>query len=304
MPEPLQRMPRNEPTQLDQFATFEQLAPEFAATVSFLTQAGDVSRWVHDTWTEANESILRQLLPRPEIAFLRVQDIAAMMFVDAGGQWLDHQAAYLARHYEAEVLQWLLQENIVGGPRLCSSSPVTSHNSVHHLYHLTFFEQETGVSLSPSDVVVEWGGGYGNLVKIQRRRTPQLTNIVVDTPLFTALQWLYLSSVLGPDQVNLVRSEDDDLLEGKVNLVSLPFVHALDVKADLFVSTWALSESTPAAQQFVAERDWFGARHLLLAVQDDPRSWPDAFDVHRIAVAAGARSIPMSFLPQSHYALL
>lgn len=292
-----------EPDQLQQYATFEDLAPHFGGVLQALERAGDISRWLHPTWEQSNRAIVERLSPQPHVAFLRIPEIAWMMFVHAGGDWYDHQIDLLRRSHDAATLHRLLTENSVGAPPLISRAPITSHNSVHHLYHLTRYQQATGADLTALPVVVEWGGGYGNLVKIHRRLSgPQVTNIVVDTPLFTAVQWLYLSSVLGPSRVHLVRSVQDGLVEGAVNLVALPFVESLDVQADLFVSTWALSESSLAAQRWVGEdRGWFGARRLLLAVQHEDEVWNTAATVTRSACAAGAAVHAMPYPAGNDY---
>jgi len=66
--------------------------------------------------------------------------------------------------------------------------------------------------------------------------------------------------------VNLVRTPRDPILDRRINLVSLPFLDTLNTMSpDLFVSTFALSESSQYAQEFVVSRNWFNAKHLLLA---------------------------------------
>lgn len=72
-----------------------------------------------------------------------------------------------------------------------------------------------------------------------------------------------------------------------------PPTMALD--ADLFVSTWALNESPPAAKALVAEREWFGASALLLVFhRGDP--------LEPAVLAAGAEALPFGpWMPGQHY---
>jgi hypothetical protein len=214
------------------------------------------------------------------------------MFVDAGGDWLQQEIDYLERQHAPRDLEKCLREDIVGRPRLRLRRYVTSHNRVHHLYHLTRYQEATGKDLSQVDVALEWGGGYGGFARLFRRLR-RCTYILADVPAMSALQWLYLSSVLGPDEVNLMTGPESAIADGKINLLPSGLI-AQAPAADFFISTWALSESTPAAEEYVEERDWFGADRLLLAFSEGtlgPR-----------ATRAGASIEPLRVLPRNEYA--
>jgi hypothetical protein len=167
---------------------------------------------------------------------------------------------------------------------------------VHHLFHLQRFADATGVEPGALGVVVEWGAGYGNLAKLLRRlHGGPLTYVAIDTPLFACLQWLYLASILGLEAVHLAGEREDRVEPGKVTLVPVQRAGALDVDADLFISTWALNESPEPAQDLVVDRDWYDAQHLLLAMHD-------GVPLADRAVAAGARRIRVGeFLPGQNY---
>jgi hypothetical protein len=47
----------------------------------------------------------------------------------------------------------------VGNPILMNSAYLTSHNSIHHFYHLMKFQDKARINLSQLGIVVEWGGG-------------------------------------------------------------------------------------------------------------------------------------------------
>lgn len=59
---------------------------------------------------------------------------------------------------------------------------------------------------------------------------------------------------------------EDRVVEGAINLVPIGRLDALPDRPDLFISTWALNESTPVAKQEVVRRGWLGAGHLLLGM--------------------------------------
>jgi hypothetical protein len=286
----------------EQRGTFAALSEQFAPTYD-LIKTRDISSFVVPYWQGVNAELEKLLKPAPPFDFLKNHLISLNMFVDAGDAWLAGQLSFLEKRVSRKRLKFLLKEDLAGDPRIVSPTYLTSHNSIHHLYTLLRFAEEIGSDFEKIDTVVEWGGGYGNLAKIFRRLKPTSTYGIIDTPLFSTLQWLYLSTVLGPDSVNLLRQPDDLIQMGKVNVVPLCFVDNIQVHADLFLSMWALSESSSAAQDYVtSQRRWFDANHLLLAYQDTNQAVPYASRLGEIASRAGAFTMDFEFLPGNYYA--
>ncbi len=258
-----------------------------------LGQAGR-PRFVRDDWAARNAELERFLTPRPPADFLRHPVILHQMFV--GDRYLPAELPYVLGRLPAV---GLAAEDPVGDPpthRMADHGVVTSSNTVHHLHHLLRYEDETGRRLGDLTTVVEWGGGYGNLAKLLiRLHGGALTYVLIDNPVFAALQWLYLASVLGDDRVRLHRSPGTALASGLVNVVPLGLVDDLEIETDLFVSTWALNESSPQAQCYVRDRQWFGAERLLVAMHDtDPLA--------SVVIGAGARPSPVGpFMPAQRY---
>jgi hypothetical protein len=165
------------------------------------------------------------------------------------------------------------------------------------------FQKATKCDLSRVGVVVEWGGGYGNMAKMFWRLVDMgTTYVVIDTPLFSCLQWLYLSTTVNEGAVHLIADASDTIIYGAINLVPLGSVNMLNLKADLFISTWGLSECSGAALDHVIERDWYGATKLLLAYQRSSMDFPEASRVGEAAARVGAQIEPISFLPGHSYA--
>ena len=100
---------------------------------------------------------------------------------------------------------------------------------------------------------------------------------------------------MGDRQVVLHEHPPPTLVPGAVNIVPVGLVRHLDVRADLFVSTWSLNESTRAAQELVLDRAWFGADSLLLGMHRGDPFEPDV-------LAAGATAVPIGpWIPGQHY---
>jgi hypothetical protein len=225
------------------------------------------------------------------------------MFILTGGRALRAELAELSAGPASSRLAELLEEEYVGDPVLMERRFRTSHQTIHHLYHLARFTSATGVDIARLQKVVEWGAGYGNQARIFRRlHGGRPTQVLIDLPLFSLLQWLYLSTVFGEHEVVLADSETSELREGLVNIVPAGLSEIVGSNSDLFVSTWAISETARAAQDHVIkEHGWFGARHLLLAHQRATVSFPEAERVGQIAAAQGARVEPLRVMRGSRY---
>ncbi len=263
----------------------------------------DLGPWVTPLWEGFNAKMQASLEPVPPMRFLRESVIRQSMFVDVRGEWLNAQMELLSGHFGAERLSELVAESPVGDPPLCDATLMTSHNTVHHLAHLARYEQQTGSQLAACSTVLEWGGGYGNLCRLVHKMSPDIERyVIVDTPLFGALQWLYLSMTLGEDRVSLWTGKGEPPAKGVV-IVPVPEVPELDVSVDLLLSTWAISECSPYAQDYVSgARDWFGAERLLLAFQASNAQLPEAGRLDGIARNAGCEVLPLGVIDDNFYA--
>lgn len=285
-----------------QAVSFNVLRKDFGPIYTDLRSC-DIHSYTMGIWDENLAKLERAFLPSPPFNFLRQPIIKHTMFVDAGGRWLKEELAFLKKKATNSDLACLLQEDYVGLAPIMVPRYMTSHNSIHHLYHLFRFSEKTETDFEGIDVIVEWGGGYGNLAKIiMRLKKGAGTYIIIDLPMFSCIQWLYLSSVLGSEKVNLVRNVQDKIQKGRINLLPICFLDHFDIQGSLFISTWALNESSKYSQDYVIERNWFNAEHILLAYQNRDDVLPDSERIGMAAEAAGAQIEDISFLPDHHYA--
>ena len=291
-------------------ARWNRLAARFPQVLASMDGV-DISPWVTPLWEGFNAKMLAAVTPSPPKRFLRESVIRQSMFVDVRGQWMADQLAALVEHYGVDRLNALARETPVGDPPLCPAEVEgidlnTSYNTLHHLYHLARYERSTGHRVADVRTCLEWGGGYGNLARIVFAAAPSLQRyIIVDTPLFCALQWLYLSMTLGEDRVRLYTSGSELRTSGCV-IVPVPLIAeatARGLEPDMLISTWALSECSVHAQDFVTgEQDWFGAERLLLGYQDSSEQLPDAGRIEQLSRSAGCKIEPVGFLGGNSYA--
>lgn len=90
-----------------------------------------------------------------------------------------------------------LREDALGAPAPFLRKPRSSGNLIHHAYVIERFEQVVGRPIRDVGTVVEFGGGYGSLARLFRRRGHTDRYHIHDFPELTALQRFYLSNVCG-----------------------------------------------------------------------------------------------------------
>ncbi len=286
-----------------QRADWIRLAARTAEVHAQLLACGP-SPGVTPLWADYERALARRLLPVPPAAFLREPLLLETMLV-RGARLQRRELAWLRGQFDPERLALLLAEDPTGDPALSKSEPPTSHTAIHHLFHLERFAAVAGRPAGDAPVIVEWGGGFGGFARTLRRTATAdpPAHVIVDLPLMAALQWTYLSTVLGEDQVQLVTAPGQRPTPGVVSIVPATLGLSVDVKADLFVSLWGLSETNAELQDAVAATDFFGAEHLLLAFQRDGPSTPDAARVGSLAQKAGGHVEPVGVLSHSSYGL-
>ena len=256
-------------------------------------------------WRENNRELEKVFLPYPPFCFLENYIVARMMFVTRGGEWVRGEIETLEKEFGERDLRMILEEEPVGCPIIQERRYLTSRNSIHNMYHLGRYLERTKVDLEKVKTVVEWGGGYGNFCRLFLKVSrSDATYILVDTPLFAALQWLYLSIVIGERKVNLVKSENERIVKGKVNIIPVHLMRDLEVRCDLFVSTWGLSEGSKKTLEMVVEKKWFGAKHFLIGFQKGISKFPASDGVRREMERKGASFEGVLFPAGSKYAFV
>lgn len=287
--------------ELRQKRRFNRLSVMFPEVINSLNKLGS-EPYIMPFWVNVNKKAQASFLPKPKHDFLANKAIIDTMFVVGDERWLKIQTDYLKKIL-GEDYELAVKEDWAGAPKLIPGRK-TSHNSIHHMYHLFFFEKKTRKKLREIPTIVEWGGGYGSMSKLWRRNFNRTgTYIIIDTALFCSIQWLYLSTVLGENEVHLLKDDNSKIVPGIINIVPLALLDNVEIKGDLFISTWGLSESSTTAQDYVVKKKWFGAKHLLIGFQDSTPDLKHASRLGDITKKAGAQIIDIPFIPNNHYAI-
>jgi hypothetical protein len=172
---------------------------------------------------------------------------------------------YIKNNARPEIIKYL-REDGVGHPFIISLGACSSFIRIQHIYHLVKYEMESKINFRKINSIIEWGGGYGDFASIVSRINPNVTYTVIDHPVVTALQYIYLGSILGENKLNLVNNEKNPVKEGFINLVSLNNFIA-NLKGKMFISTFALTESNEYALNEVMDANFFNCENFLIAYQ-------------------------------------
>lgn len=270
----------------DNKGLFTSLSTELSKKYSERHNQYDYEEFLMPDWKKNTEEIESIFLSGLPFSFLRNQILKQTMFAHLPKKSTNIQKKLISQKYNEEDAGVILREHDTGSPILNDFQYKTSGNSIHHLYHLLKFNQETGVSPTAVNSVMEFGGGYGNMAKIFKKINPIATYTIVDIPVFSYIQFVYLGTVLGKDNVVMFDGVGS-IKQGKINIVPLhkAFIEKLSSiveKPDLFISTWALSETNEATQNMVRAEDYFESKYLLLAYQKKSEAFAYAQDIEKL----------------------
>jgi len=286
-----------------QFDNYELLKGKFSGIYNNLIKF-DIKHFITPLWEEYNRRIKTAILPFPLFSFLNHPVIRETMFLTSHVKWLKTEIKFIEKKYNTKLLRSLLLEDFIGMPEISNLKYKTSNTTIHHFYSISKFIDISKCTFNDIDTIIEWGGGYGNMAKILLRMIKKkITYIIMDTPTFSCIQWLYLSSIFGIGNVNLIENLNDKIEPNKINLLPICFIDQYKLDTDLFISTWALNESSKNSQNFVVKNNWFNARHFLLAYEQSNELYPSSHRLNKFAVNLGLKIEEIEHLTDSRYAI-
>jgi putative sugar O-methyltransferase len=232
-------------------------------------------KYCHPHWFEAKEHVKRLICSSPNIHFLKDRVIESTMVPHGMG---------LPQRYELCMLQDCLddvmREKIANfrEPDTFLPQECKEYNcSTNALNKLTYAAKVQSFIQSPR-TIIEFGGGYGCLAHIFKKCCPLSTIVLIDLPEFLAIQHLYLQIALPHDEIIVHTEVPETLKEGAIHLVPVHFLSELSVAADLFISTFALSETPLTVQEMVFNKQFFHAQVCYIIGQLD--GWEGKFENH------------------------
>lgn len=252
-----------------------------------IPQAPD--KYVSPMWRDFNAGLAKDMYPDVPSNFMRNPNIEGTMHT-RGAAYTPDRVEWLEKHFRCDFdfLARMLHETAVGEPYISVDRYRASDVTVGHLFHIAKYRQATGNDLPALGTILEWGGGYGNLARMVKMIHPQCTYVIIDTPIMSYIQNYYLNYFTPTVIYN------GSIVKGMVNLVPLTEVDGLDMSADMFISTWALNESTDACGELLKSRQWYGAEQFLISYLRG------SYNIDTIE-GIGGKILDVDFLPPNKY---
>ena len=223
---------------------------------------------VHPVWQKTLSTLGELITNGIPDNFLQHQ-ICKDMFVRTGWEKQQDIELNFIKSCDHKILNLVtsLKESPIGGIKHdCKEMDI----SVNTLGMLWYYANISNKLISTPKTVVEFGGGFGSLARIFKLfNSPELTYVIIDLPEMLMLQYYYLAMNLGLKSVNLIRDESSKIVPGCINLVSVFQSEGINIKADLFISTFALSETSSFTQKLICEeKKFFNADYVYITGQE------------------------------------
>lgn len=234
-------------------------------------------QYLHPLWQKARPAFVALIRNGVPPDFLKHESVAHQFCRSGFGEPQKHELNYLSRLPRAlgDLVRRYRESNI-GRPAMDCPDLQISANSLGMLYYFVRIAEARG--LDSLQTIVEFGGGYGCLCRVFLELLPRApTYIIVDLPDMLALQYVFLKAS-SPDYKVVPHAAAPLHIEpGAVNLVPVHLADALSAQPDLFVSTFALSETPWQLQEKIAKGGFFGSKSVYLVGQEtDAKIWQHA----------------------------
>ncbi len=178
-------------------------------------------------WSTHQTSLRDAIRTRDPRAFSTWDPVADTMAPPPYARFVRPELQYLKCH------DWRRWPGVLRGTGL-----FTKTNAIHHAYHLCRFENETGVNVLDFDLILEFGGGYGEMRRVIDRLGFTGRYILFDLPEQSALQRYYLRGAGNPPTATF---SDFESVRAAVEAEPRG-------SRKLFIATWSFDEAPLATR--------------------------------------------------------
>lgn len=269
--------------------------------VHILPDLPNSSSAAQQAWIQNREKIRKFLLHEDPRAFFTCDALIDTMIV-SNAKYTSNELALLKQE-PAWQFRWksALEESHGLKPAPHPLFPLSSGNTIHHAFHIAVFEEKTRFMIQDAKVIVEFGGGYGNMCRLIHKLGFNGKYFIFDLPELSLLQQFYLK-VNGLN----VRTELDDG-NGIFCLADIDQFLAFggEMSIDVFLATWSLSE-TPLELREKFHSFIKKSSHCLFAYQE---VFEDVNNLQYFAALSKASGFEGSdweipFLPSNRYLIM
>ena len=157
------------------------------------------------------------------------------------------------------------ESDILTIPKECTEFSCTANSLGQMFYVARVFE--TLEDPETVQTIVEFGGGFGNLAHVFCSILPKTTYVIFDVPEMLALQHIYLKGSMPDRTINVIINPDQAIEPGSINLIPSAFCQNINLSTDLFISTFALSETSEFMQECIIRKRFYDAQMCYITGQ-------------------------------------
>ena len=222
-----------------------------------------------DTW-KGNLNLLKEKVLNSNIHnFLKWSIIKKTMNNGSNADFIFDELTFLKKHKKWSFYQKGLKENWIGERSMYPFYPRSSATLIHHNYHLAMFELNTSIKSVNHDCILEFGGGFGSMCRLNFNLGFSGGYIIFDFTHFSLLQEYYLKSC------NISVVTVDEFIRTKKGVVCISDMEKLnnilnlyDYKSNiLLIATWSIS-ATPISVRDSFLKSCDNVTNFLIAYQD------------------------------------
>jgi putative sugar O-methyltransferase len=223
--------------------------------------------YCHDFWKNIKKQMQKILTGPPNKNILQQPAIMGQMVRTGIAHPQEYEVYYLQYcilEKTKKRIQNFAECNFSSLPRECSAFDCTSNTLGALYYAAKSLEQFDDQNIN---IIVELGGGYGNLARVFKMMVPDATIILIDLPEFLALQHLYLNSTLPKTEIVVHATPPTAFKKGAIHLLPSVLLEQTKISSDLFISTFALSETSEILQKAVINKNFFNSKICYISGQ-------------------------------------
>jgi hypothetical protein len=225
--------------------------------------------YIHPYWQGARERIRNTILGEPEKNFLGDKQLGYDMVRRIMGVAQTYEICYLEHCITPKTQKLIQQFKESECAQLdidCYQYNCSSNTLGHLFYAAKILENKKDL---PIKTIVEFGSGYGNLAHIFKTMLPDTTLYLIDLPELLAIQLLFLRESMPEIPVYFHAQIPSSYQENAIHLIPIHIIEQCSIYADLFISTFALSEATELVQKMMIKNNFFNAKMVYITGQID-----------------------------------
>lgn len=215
-------------------------------------------------WIDRQRKLRTNILTKDPRDFFSWEEIKYSML----GEYVPHELAFLKSSPS-----WPLWRDALAEREFCEQDATWDNpgegraTMIGNAFKLSQLIVNQNVDLTKIDTILEFGGGYGSIARLCHRLGFKGTYIIFDLPEFSILQKYFLSASGLKATIQYKPTK-----ERKGTVVLLSKISDLqeqvrNIKPDIFIATWSLSESPLPLRKSIVELIK-GVTYYLIAYQE------------------------------------